>query len=163
MAVADSLNDPLLKTAPAASAADAPPTPPGGASSSTGTTGGTTTGSTGSGSSIGAASRRKQSTQDQINETFEMVKAYALQETVTPLRTAGRWIALGLVGAVLIGMATFFLSLGLLRLVQTEWPDVFEGRWMKLLPYLFALVLCTIVIVAALSRINKQPLTKEKR
>ncbi|MFZ4720805.1 MAG: hypothetical protein ACOYMR_15375 [Ilumatobacteraceae bacterium] len=156
--MADSLNDPLLKSAPAAPAADASAAPSGGASSST-STGGTST----AGSSVGAASRRKQSTQDQVNETLEMVKAYALQETVNPLKTAGRWIALGLVGAVLIGMATFFLSLGLLRLVQTEFPDAFDGRWTKLLPYLFALVLCTIVIVAALSRINKQPLTKEKR
>lgn len=92
-----------------------------------------------------------------------LVKEYALQETVAPLKTAGRWIGLGLVGSVLIGMATFFLSLGLLRLVQTEFPDAFDGRWTKLLPYLFALILCIVVIVAALSRINKQPLTKEKR
>lgn len=157
--MADSLNDPLLKTAPSA-VSDAPSssTTSGGAGDASGATY-----STRSATSGGAGARRRQSTGDQLNETVQLVKEYALQETVAPLKTAGRWIGLGLVGSVLIGMATFFLSLGLLRLVQTEFPDAFDGRWTKLLPYLFALVLCIVVIVLALSRINKQPLTKEKR
>ena len=92
-----------------------------------------------------------------------MVKDYAFQETVDPLKTAGRWIGLGLVGAILIGVATGFLSLALIRMVQTEWPGTFSGRWMHMLPYLFGLLLCALVAGLAVRRINKDPLTKEKR
>ncbi len=80
-----------------------------------------------------------------------------------PLKGAGRWIALGLVGALLIGTATGFLVLGTLRLVQTEWPGTFQGRWAQLAPYAFGLLFCAIVAGLAFRRINKQPLTKEKR
>ena len=69
----------------------------------------------------------------------QLVKDYARQETLGPLKGAGRWIALGLVGALLIGTATGFLVLGTLRLVQTEWPGTFQGRWAQLAPYAFAL------------------------
>jgi hypothetical protein len=105
----------------------------------------------------------KASTGDTIAETVQMVKDYAFQETVDPLKTAGRWIGLGLVGAILIGVATGFLSLGLIRMVQTEWPGTFSGRWMHMLPYLFGLLLCALVAGLAVRRINKDPLTKEKR
>jgi hypothetical protein len=102
-------------------------------------------------------------TAESIADTVQMVKDYAFQETVAPLKTAGRWIGLGLAGAVLIGVATGFLSLGVIRMVQTEWPGTFGGRWTHLLPYLFGLLLCAIVAALAIRRINKDPLTKEKR
>jgi hypothetical protein len=101
--------------------------------------------------------------QGQLAETVQLLKDYARQETVGPLKGAGRWIALGIVGAISIGLSTAFLVLGLLRLVQTEWPGTFEGRWARLAPYLFGLVFCGLVLVLAVARINKQPLTKEKR
>ena len=96
-----------------------------------------------------------------IAETIQMVKDYARQETIDPLRKAGRWIGFGLGGSLLIGLATAFLSLGLVRLVQTEWPGTFGGRWTHLLPYLFGLVLCALVAGLAFRRINKDPLTKD--
>ena len=92
-----------------------------------------------------------------------MVKDYARQETLDPLKSAGRWIALGLVGALCIGIGTAFLTLGLLRMVQVEFPGTFGGRWTGLVPYLFGLLLCVLVAVLAFKRINKDPLTKEKR
>jgi hypothetical protein len=96
-----------------------------------------------------------------IAETVQMVKDYARQETIDPLKTAGRWIGFGLMGAVLIGLATAFLSLGLIRLVQTEWPGTFGGRWTHLAPYGFGLLLCLLVAALAFRRINKDPLNKD--
>lgn len=106
---------------------------------------------------------RSGSTSENIADTIDMVKQYALQETVGPLRTAGRWIALGLVGAVLIGAATGFIALGVVRMMQVEWPGTFGGRWTRLVPYLCGLVVCILAAVLAVRRINKDPLTKEKR
>jgi hypothetical protein len=155
VAVADSLNDPLLTNtttaaAPAASAASTSSTTSAGAGATT--TAPPTTPRT-----------PKKTQSEQISETVQLVKEYALQETLAPVKNAGKWIGFGLLGATLIGLATAFLSLGLLRMVQTEWPDAFDGRWTKLLPYLFALLLCILVAALAFSRINKKPLTKEKR
>ena len=93
----------------------------------------------------------------------KLVRDSVRQETLGPLKGAGRWIALGLVGALLIGTATGFLVLGTLRLVQTEWPGTFQGRWAQLAPYAFGLLFCAIVAGLAFRRINQQPLTKEKR
>jgi hypothetical protein len=101
--------------------------------------------------------------QGQLGQTVELLKEYARQETLGPLKGAGRWIALGLAGAIAIGLGSAFLVLGLLRMVQTEWPGTFEGRWATLAPYLFGLLFCGLVIGVAVSRINKQPLNKEKR
>ncbi len=160
MAVSDSLRDPLLNPAPSATSASAAASSSSGGSSSGGA--GSSGGPTGTGST-GDRRQRPLSTSDQFNETVQLVKTYALQETVDPLKTAGRWIGFGVIGAVLIGFATALLTLGLLRLVQTEWPGTFGGRWTSLLPYLFAFLLCVLVASLAFSRINKQPLTKEKR
>lgn len=105
---------------------------------------------------------KKTTTVGQIPETVQLLKDYVRQETLGPLRGAGRWIALGIVGALLIGGGTAFLALGALRLIQTEWPATFAGRWMSLVPYASALMFCFFVAGMALLRINKQPLNKEK-
>lgn len=93
-----------------------------------------------------------------IGEVIDLVKNYAKQETLAPVRGAGRWIGFGLAGAVLIGSGTLLLVLGLLRLVQNEFAPTFAGRWMSLLPYVFALVLCLVVIGIAVTRISKPSL-----
>jgi cobalamin biosynthesis Mg chelatase CobN len=155
VAVADSLNDPLLTNSTTAAAAPA-------SAASTSSTASSSAGATTTPPPVTPRTPKKTQS-EQITETVQLVKDYALQETLAPVKNAGKWIGFGLLGAVLIGLATAFLSLGLLRMVQSEWPDTFDGRWMSLLPYLFALLLCILVAALAFSRINKQPLTKEKR
>lgn len=96
-----------------------------------------------------------------LTEVFELVKDYARQETVGPLRGAGRWLAFGLAAAVLLGTGVGLLVLGFLRLMQNEFGDTFSGRWFSVLPYLIVLVLCVAVIAVAVSRIGKSSLHKE--
>ena len=55
-----------------------------------------------------------------------------------------------------------FLLLGILRLVQTEWPGGFGGNWTRMLPYVIAIGLGLVVIALAASRIGKKPLNKER-
>jgi hypothetical protein len=96
-----------------------------------------------------------------INEVVDLVKDYARQETLGPLRGAGRWIAFGVAGSLLIGTGVLFLVLGLLRLVQNEFGDSFDGRWTGLLPYLFALIASVAVIGITVSRISKSSLHQD--
>ena len=98
----------------------------------------------------------------QLGEAINLVKEYARQETLGPLRGAGRWMAFGAAGSVLLGAGSALLVLGLLRVLQTETGDTFRGRWMSLLPYLIALVAAGIVIGLAVSRIGKRTLNRNK-
>lgn len=95
-----------------------------------------------------------------IGEAIQLVKQYAKQETIGPLKGAGRWIARGLAGAILLALGSFFAILGVLRLLQTE-TSAFDGRWMQLIPYLVALIVALIVIGLAVWRITKPTLQKE--
>ena len=106
-----------------------------------------------------SGSRAASSTE--LNDVVDMVKTYARQETLGPLRGAGRWIAFGLAGSLLLGTAASLLVLGVLRLVQTEFGPTFSGRWMSLLPYVIALVICIAVIGLAASRIAKKSLHQD--
>ncbi len=96
-----------------------------------------------------------------MGEVIDLVKNYARQETVGPLRGAGRWLAFGVAGALLLAAGASLVVLGLLRLIQNEFAPTFAGRWMSLLPYVAALVLCFVVIGIAVSRISKSPLNKD--
>lgn len=93
---------------------------------------------------------------------IQLVKDYARQETVGPLRGAGRWLAYGAAGAVLIGLASAFLVLGVLRLLQTEFARTFRGQWMQVLPYVIAAAVAVVIIGVAISRIGKKSLQKEQ-
>jgi hypothetical protein len=104
---------------------------------------------------------RATSSSTELNDVVEMVKTYARQETLGPLSGAGRWIAFGLAGSLLLGTAASLLVLGVLRLVQTEFGPTFSGRWMSLLPYVIALVICFAVIGLAASRIAKKSLHQD--
>ncbi len=108
-----------------------------------------------------AGSQKNTGSGASVGELVQLVKDYARQETLGPLKGAGRWIAFGIVGALLIGGGTAFISLGVLRLIQSEWPGTFAGRWMSLLPYLCAFLACLLVAGLAFTRISKKPLNKE--
>jgi cytochrome c biogenesis protein CcdA len=98
-----------------------------------------------------------------IAQTIQLVKDYARQETLGPLRGAGRWLAFGIAGAILLGAAGAFAVLGVLRLMQNEFAPTFRGRWMALLPYVIALATAVVVAGLAASRIGKKSLHKEDR
>lgn len=106
---------------------------------------------------------KKASESGQIGQMIQLVKDYARQETLGPLRGAGRWLAAGTAGALFIGLGCAFIVLGVLRLVQAEFAPTFRGRWMALLPYGIALLIAVVIIAIAASRIFKTSLHKEKR
>jgi hypothetical protein len=94
-----------------------------------------------------------------VAELVELVKGYALQETVEPLKGAGRWMGVGLAGALSFGIGGILLLLGLLRLLQTEWVRSASGA-LSWLSYLIVLVVGGIAIALVATRIKKDFLGK---
>ncbi len=96
-----------------------------------------------------------------VGEVVDLVKDYAKQETLGPLKGAGRWLALGAVGSLLLGLGLLLLLVALLRLLQTE-VSAFDGGF-SWVPYVIVLTVCLVWIGLALSRIRKATLGKEPK
>lgn len=96
-----------------------------------------------------------------ISAVVDMVKTYARQETVDPIKNAGRFLGFGAIGALVLGIGLTLITLGLLRLVQTEFDNLARGGW-SFVPYVIVLAVCSVAIVFAASRIKKPSLTKER-
>ncbi|MEO7372122.1 MAG: hypothetical protein ABI949_08005 [Ilumatobacteraceae bacterium] len=91
-----------------------------------------------------------------ISQVIDLVKDYARQETLGPIKGAGRWLAFGAAGALLLGTGCAFLVIGVLRMVQNEFGKSFRGSWVTMLPYLFAFVASLVVMGIAAWRISKK-------
>jgi predicted cobalt transporter CbtA len=81
-------------------------------------------------------------------ELYDLVRAYAKQETLEPIKGLGRYAAFGVVGSVLVGIGVVLLAVCVLRVLQTETGDTFDGAW-SWAPYLLTLVCCALVAGAA--------------
>ena len=76
------------------------------------------------------------------------IRAYALQETVDPLKKLGSYLAWGAGGSAVMSLGVFFLALSALRALQTETGDTFVGEF-SWVPYLIvAVALCGLLALA---------------
>lgn len=82
---------------------------------------------------------REKTPKRQAQDLKDLVVGYVKQETVDPIKSAGKHLAFGVGGAVVISIGVVFLAVGTLRLLQTEttWLD---GPWSRLLAYLVVIV-----------------------
>ena len=78
-------------------------------------------------------------------DVWELLVAYAKQETVEPLRGLQRWVAAGAGGSLLIATGVSLILLACLRALQTETGTTFTGNW-SWAPYLITLVGAALVI-----------------
>ncbi len=78
-------------------------------------------------------------------ELKDLVVTYAKQETIEPIKGLGRFIALGVAGSVVLSNGLVLLVLALLRALQTETGDVFDGN-LSFAPYVVTLFVCTVVL-----------------
>ena len=81
-------------------------------------------------------------------ELVDLVIAYAKQETLEPLKGLGKKAALGLGGALLLGIGGIFCSVAALRAMQSE-TEFFEEHNLSYVPYFL-----TVVILVVLSLIG---------
>ena len=103
--------------------------------------------------------RRLPAATDQVTDIVESVKSYARQETVEPLKGAGRWILVGSAAALSLGLSSVFVTLGVLRLSQDLGGDTLDGAW-SFVHYFIALVVVAALVGAAFGRIKQRSLAK---
>lgn len=81
-----------------------------------------------------------------------MLRAYAVQETLGPLRGLGRYILFGLIGAVLVSLAIILATLAVIRVLQTN-TSVFGANW-SFVPHLVGATMLVLAIVTLLRAIR---------
>jgi hypothetical protein len=102
------------------------------------------------------AKAEDKSTGEVVSDLVELLKNYAQQETVDPLKNLGRFVGFGTGAAVCWGIAGTLITIGVLRVVQVETRDLFDGNW-SWVPYIAALVVSGAMTVMSLRLIRKSP------
>jgi hypothetical protein len=89
-----------------------------------------------------------------LDEFVSLVVAYAKQETLDPIKSLGRFIAFGIVGALLLALGGGLLALAAIRLIQAETGRHLHGSltWVS---YFGGVVVAGVGAAWAVSRISK--------
>lgn len=95
-------------------------------------------------------------TSHEVGELVDLLKAYLLQETVTPLKRIGRELAFGAAAAIMFAAAAILSLVALLRALQGETGTLFAGEW-SWVPYLLTSVAGCIFLGLAAARLLKSP------
>jgi hypothetical protein len=103
--------------------------------------------------------RRKSAPSEQVTDIVDSVKAYARQETIEPLRGAARWVAVGTLAAVSLGLSMVFVSLAVLRLSQDLGGTALDGSW-SFVHYLITLTVVSVLVWISFGRISQRSLAK---
>lgn len=96
------------------------------------------------------------SVRDLGGEVVELVVAYAKQETLGPLRSLGRFVLFGLLGAVATTVGGFLLSLALVRALQTELSGSLGGN-LSWVPYLGGIVVAMGFVAVSVLLMVRRP------
>jgi hypothetical protein len=91
------------------------------------------------------------------SELIDLLKTYAKQETVDPLKRVGHFMKLGMPGALLATLGAVLLLMSLLRALQTETGSTFTGNW-SWVPYVF-----TLLAGVAIAGIAAMLITRKRR
>jgi cytochrome c biogenesis protein CcdA len=97
---------------------------------------------------------------DKVVDLFDSVKRYARQETLEPIKGAIRWVGVGSVAALSLGLALVFSALGILRLSQDLGGTVLDGSW-SFLHYFITLSIVAILVAVTFSRVSRRSLAKD--
>lgn len=96
---------------------------------------------------------------DRVADVVETVKEYARQETVEPIRGAARWVAVGTVASLCLGVAMLYAALAVLRLSQDLGGSALDGSW-SFLHYLVTAVVLAVLVKVTISRIGRTSLAR---
>ncbi|MCU1375705.1 MAG: hypothetical protein JWO68_2991 [Actinomycetia bacterium] len=87
------------------------------------------------------------------SELWDLVRAYAKQETVQPLKGILRFVGFGVAGGVSLSIGLLLLALGGLRGLQTL--DTFDGN-LSWAPYGIVVAVAMLLVALLLSRTGKR-------
>lgn len=93
--------------------------------------------------------------QTDFGELWQMVVKYVKQELTAPIRGIGRFMKLGAIGTVCLTLGGVFLSLGVLRVLQTE-TDGRLDHHLSFVPYIASLVTCALLAALAVWQITRR-------
>ncbi len=99
---------------------------------------------------------RDRSPKESATEVWGLVRDYAKQETVDPLKGLVSFAKWGLIGSVLVGIGVIELVIVVLRLAQAEGGTVLDSRW-SFVPYLITLVVATVVLLLTKRAMSARP------
>jgi hypothetical protein len=88
-------------------------------------------------------------------ELWELTVAYAKQETIDPLRGLGRYLGYGVGGSLVFAFGSVLLLLSLLRALQTETGDAFDGNF-TWVPYLIVMAAAALLVALVMWRVVKR-------
>jgi hypothetical protein len=91
-----------------------------------------------------------------FTEAIDLVKAYARQETVAPLKNLKRFVGFGMAGGLCIALGIFFLALSGLRYMQSHrfFGQHLTGNW-SWVPYMIVFVFGLGIATLFAMRITK--------
>jgi len=104
--------------------------------------------------------RPKRGPVSQAGDLLDTVKQYARQETLEPLKGAARWVGVGSVAALSLGLALVFSALGILRLSQDLGGTVLDGSW-SFVHYFITLGAIAVLVFLTFSRVSQRILAKD--
>ncbi len=87
------------------------------------------------------------------SELFDLLKSYAKQELLDPLKSLPRWLGLGLLGSFGLIVGIVLLLMAMLRALQTETGTMFTGN-LSWAPYVAAIGALLIIALLLISRIS---------
>jgi predicted cobalt transporter CbtA len=105
------------------------------------------------GAGLNPKSAKPRSIGETISDIVELLKAYAKQETLEPIKRLGRYLGFGVAGSFIMATGFVLLMLAALRALQTETGSTFTGSW-SWAPYAIVLVVSMLVGVVFLSFIK---------
>ena len=97
-----------------------------------------------------------------VGEVVELVKTYAKQETLGPLKGAGQLVGLWRSRRRARRPGTLDRHPRGRAVIQTEWDAADGGTW-SWIPYLVGIILCVAFAALAISRINRDRLNEEPK
>jgi len=102
-----------------------------------------------------AASGGSKSIAQVLTELWELLRDYAKQETVDPLKGLAKYVGWGVGGALALSVGIILLTIGGLRAMQTHTDDHFTGNW-SWFPYAVALAVLGLLIGLAVLAIKRE-------
>ncbi len=103
-----------------------------------------------------SAKADQKSTGEELSDLVDLLKNYARQETVDPIKSLGRFVGYGTGATLCFGIAGTLITVGVLRVLQVETRDLFDGNW-SWVPYMGALAVSGLGAVISLKLIKKSP------